>query len=65
MQEAQQALAAFQKLIETNRLRSAKASKWKNPDWLVRSDPRRVPYLLVSKDDRHDGQINFSSTAVW
>jgi hypothetical protein len=30
------------------------------PAWLVRSnldDPRRIPYLLVWKDDRHDGKI--------
>jgi hypothetical protein len=30
------------------------------PAWLVRAnldDPRRVPYLLVWKDERHDGQI--------
>jgi hypothetical protein len=29
------------------------------PAWLVRSnlnDPRRVPYLLVWKDERHDGE---------
>ena len=30
------------------------------PAWIVRSnlnDPRRIPYLLIWKDDRHDGQI--------
>ena len=30
------------------------------PAWLVRSnlnDPRRIPYLLVWKDERHDGKI--------
>jgi len=30
------------------------------PAWLVRSnlnDPRRIPYLLVRKDERHDGKI--------
>ena len=30
------------------------------PAWLVRrnlEDPRRIPYLLVWKDDRHDGKI--------
>ncbi len=30
------------------------------PAWLVRSnlnDPRRIPYLLVWKDERHDGEI--------
>ncbi len=30
------------------------------PAWLVRSnldDPRRIPYLLAWKDDRHDGKI--------
>jgi len=30
------------------------------PAWLVRSnldDPRNIPYLLVWKDDRHDGKI--------
>src|SRR5713226_5326041 len=30
------------------------------PAWLARSnldDPRRIPYLLVWKDDRHDGKI--------
>jgi hypothetical protein len=30
------------------------------PGWIVRSnldDPRRIPYLLVWKDDRHDGKI--------
>lgn len=30
------------------------------PAWLVRSnldDPRRIPYLLVWKDDRHEGKI--------
>jgi hypothetical protein len=30
------------------------------PAWLVRSnldDPRKVPYLLVWKDERHDGQM--------
>jgi hypothetical protein len=30
------------------------------PAWLVRSnlnDPRKIPYLLVWKDDRHDGKI--------
>jgi hypothetical protein len=30
------------------------------PAWLVRSnlnDPRNIPYLLVWKDDRHDGEI--------
>jgi hypothetical protein len=30
------------------------------PAWLVRrclDDPRRIPYLLVWKDDRHDGKI--------
>ena len=30
------------------------------PAWLVRSnldDPRRIPYLLVWKDERHDGRI--------
>ena len=30
------------------------------PAWIVRSnldDPRRIPYLLVWKDDRHDGKI--------
>ena len=30
------------------------------PAWLVRSnlnDPRRIPYLLVWKEDRHDGKI--------
>ena len=30
------------------------------PAWVVRSnlnDPRRIPYLLVCKDDRHDGKI--------
>jgi hypothetical protein len=30
------------------------------PTWIVRSnldDPRRIPYLLVWKDDRHDGKI--------
>ncbi len=30
------------------------------PAWLVRSnldDPRTIPYLLVWKDDRHDGKI--------
>jgi hypothetical protein len=30
------------------------------PTWLVRScieDPRRIPYLLVWKDDRHNGEI--------
>ena len=30
------------------------------PAWLVRSnlnDPRRIPYLLIWKDERHDGEI--------
>jgi hypothetical protein len=30
------------------------------PAWIVRSnldDPRRIPYLLVWKDERHDGKI--------
>jgi hypothetical protein len=30
------------------------------PAWLVRSnldDPRRIPYLLVWKDERHGGEI--------
>jgi hypothetical protein len=30
------------------------------PAWLVRSnvdDPRRIPYLLVWKDERHEGEI--------
>jgi hypothetical protein len=30
------------------------------PIWLVRSnleDPRRIPYLLIWKDERHDGEI--------
>src|SRR5580704_10261168 len=30
------------------------------PAWLVRSnlnDPRKIPYLLVWKDERHDGKI--------
>jgi hypothetical protein len=30
------------------------------PAWLVRAnlnDPRKIPYLLVWKDDRHDGEI--------
>lgn len=30
------------------------------PAWLVRrnlNDPRRIPYLLIWKDERHDGQI--------
>ena len=30
------------------------------PAWLVRinlNDPRRIPYLLVWKDERHDGEI--------
>ncbi len=30
------------------------------PVWLVRgnlNDPRRIPYLLVWKDERHDGEI--------
>lgn len=30
------------------------------PAWIVRSnlnDPRRIPYVLVWKDDRHDGEI--------
>jgi hypothetical protein len=30
------------------------------PAWLVRSnlnDPRRIPYLLVWKDEKHDGEI--------
>jgi hypothetical protein len=30
------------------------------PAWIVRSnlnDPRRIPYLLVWKDERHDGEI--------
>jgi hypothetical protein len=30
------------------------------PAWLVRSNlnnPRRIPYLLIWKDDRHDGKI--------
>src|SRR5258708_38563663 len=30
------------------------------PAWLVRSnlnDPRRIPYLLVWKEERHDGRI--------
>jgi len=29
------------------------------------NDPRRIPYLVVWKDERHDGQIKFSSTAAW
>ena len=30
------------------------------PAWLVRNnldDPRRIPYLLVWKDERHGGEI--------
>jgi hypothetical protein len=30
------------------------------PAWLVRrnlDDPRKIPYLLVWKDERHDGQV--------